>query len=111
MPVGVAAKFAQCRSLGHEWKHKGKYGSDDPAPDGIPRPFGWRTGCIGIRSQCVACKMDRMKWITRSGEVMNRYVPPEGYSMHGDERLSPQSWRRTYVATIFEEFTDHAQAS
>jgi len=110
MPEKKAADFAQCRSMGHEWRHKGKYGSDDPAPDGIPRPFGWRSGCIGIASQCHACTTHRVKWITRSGEVMTRYKHPDGYSQHGEDRLTAQGWRRTYVANIFEEFA-HAQAS
>jgi hypothetical protein len=111
MPDKTAADYAECRSLGHSWKHRGRYGSDDPAPDGIPRPFGWRTGCIGIASQCIVCKTRRVKWITRSGEVMSRYDHPEGYSQHGEDKLTAQGWRRSYVSSIFEEFTPHAQAS
>ena len=104
----TAAEFAECRSLGHSWKHRKKIGTDDVS-SGFPRPFGWDTGCIGYHSRCLVCKTDRVKWITRSGEVVSRYHHPDGYSQHGEDRLSSQEWRRTFVAHVFEEFTHVTQ--
>jgi hypothetical protein len=110
-----SAEFAECRSLGHSWKHRGKYGVDDmPADKRITRPFGWSTGCVGYHSRCLVCKTDRIKWITRSGEVISRYIHPDGYSQHGEDRLTSMEWRRTFVAVVFEEFShsdQHQQAS
>lgn len=85
-------RFAQCRSLGHEWRHKGTV-------DGGATQWG----SIGLRSQCSDCKTERTKWVTRSGEVNTRYEYPDGYSRHGEERISPQQWRSSFVLTLFDE--------
>lgn len=90
-------RFAQCRSLGHEWRHKGVVAENARAPLGIS------FGTVGLRSQCADCKTDRIKWVTRSGEVITRYEYPDGYSLHGDDRLSPQQWRSSFVVRIFDE--------
>lgn len=104
MPDKQAADFAECRSLGHSWRHKGTFGSDDPGPKGISRPLGFVTGMVGLHSQCSVCKTSRVKWMTRSGEVISRYAHPDGYSQHGDDKLTSQGWRRSFVARIFEDF-------
>ena len=90
-------RFAQCRSLGHEWRHKGV------VTDNSKAPYGVEFGTVGLRSQCADCKTDRVKWVTRSGLVHTRYEYPEGYSQHGEERLSPQEWRTTFVVRIYDE--------
>jgi len=90
--------FAQCRSLGHEWRHKGK------VQDTTKAPLGIEFGTIGLVSQCADCTTTRIKWITRSGEVHSRYDYPEGYQRRGeDERRSPQEWRQEFVSQLFEE--------
>lgn len=97
----INQSFAECRSLGHEW-HKGKpIGSDDAVKG---KPFGYGTGMIGIPSHCPNCGTAKVRWITRSGESVTRYEYPDGYSRHGDERLSVQEWRHEYVTTIFAQF-------
>ena len=94
-------RFAPCRSMGHEWHHGRPFGVDDESPD-VPRPYGYSTGMVGLPSSCGQCGMERVRWVTRSGEVITRYRPPEGYSRHGEDRLSAQEWRRLHVAAIFE---------
>jgi hypothetical protein len=61
-------------------------------------------GTVGLRSQCADCKTDRVKWITRSGEVITRYHHPDGYSLHGEDRLSGQQWRSSFVTKVFAEY-------
>jgi hypothetical protein len=90
-------RFAQCRSLGHEWRHKGVMQDNSKAP------FGVEFGTVGLRSQCADCKTDRVKWVTRSGEVITRYDYPDGYSRHGEERLTSREWRSNFVVRIFNE--------
>ena len=97
------AQFAQCRSMGHEWKHHSAVGSDDSL-EHFRAPFGGSTGMVGMPSTCNQCGTERMRWLTRSGESLMRYHHPDGYSQHGDEKLSPLQWRRTFVAHIFDEF-------
>lgn len=87
--------YAQCRSLGHEWRHKGRTDQQDPSS------VLW--GAIGLVSQCADCKTRRVKWVTRSGEVSTRYEYPEGYSTHGEERRTLREWRVSYVTTLFED--------
>jgi len=65
--------------------------------------MGVEFGTVGLRSQCADCKTDRVKWVTRSGEVHTRYEYPDGYSMHGEDRLSPKEWRHNFVVRIFDE--------
>ena len=96
-------RFAECRSMGHEWNHLPAIGSDDPQSTWSV-PFGGSYGMIGLPSTCRNCKTRRMRWVTRSGESLMRYLHPEGYETHGEERKSATEWRRTFVATIFDEF-------
>lgn len=103
-----AMAFAECRALGHSWKHRGTFGTDDqPTDKRFSRPFGLSTGMVGYHSRCPVCRTDRVKWITRSGEVVSRYYHPDGYSQHGDDRLTARGWRSTFVATLFDELTSH----
>lgn len=95
-------RFAACRSMGHEWHHQKPIGVDDESP--FRAPFGGTTGMVGIPSTCTQCGTERMRWVTRSGESLMRYLHPDGYSTHGEERLTAMEWRKNYVATIFETF-------
>lgn len=103
-------RYAACRSMGHEWHHGRALGIDDEARANIRRPFGYLTGMVGFPSTCTVCGMERVKWITRSGEVITRYEQPEGYARHGDERQSLAEWRSSFVSSVFSDFTIDAQA-
>lgn len=91
--------------MGHSWKHRAPIGIDDEIP-GLRRPFGSSTGMVGFRSHCTCCTTDRIRWVTRSGEVITRYEHPEGYSRHGDDRLTSSEWRRSYVSHVFDGFLE-----
>ena len=102
-------RFAECRSMGHAWQHARKaVGVDDD--HGWSVPFGGSFGMVGLPSTCTNCGTERMRWISRSGETIPRYRHPDGYSRHGEERLSPQEWRSQYVASIFDAFEKRAPA-
>lgn len=103
----LATRFAECRSLGHEWRKRPIIGIDDEHE--WRRPFGMSTGMIGVPSHCNNCGTGKVRWITRSGESITRYEYPEGYSRHGDDRLTAQEWRHTYVETIFQQFETNVQ--
>jgi hypothetical protein len=81
--------FAACRALGHEWRHRGVVAESG------------RFGAIGYQSACEHCGTTRTIWVTRSGE---RFAPtyryPDGYSRHGEERLTTKAWRREWVVTL-----------
>lgn len=80
--------YKQCRSLGHEWRH---IGGAELHGDRICKT-----------SRCVDCGMTRSKWISRAGFLLGtRYVAPEGYSQHGEDRLPNHEWRSLYVETLF----------
>jgi len=96
-------RFAECRSMGHEWHHLPAIGSDDPQHKWRV-PFGGSYGMVGIPSVCRNCKSQRMRWVSRSGESFMRYDHPEGYETHGEERKSATQWRMTFIATVFDEF-------
>lgn len=87
-------RFAQCRAMGHEWRHKGTVGADGHAPLKF-------YGAAGLVSVCTDCKTRRVKWMTRSGEVITRYEHPDGYSLHGDDKLTTKQWRSSFVTTLF----------
>lgn len=99
----IEVRFAECRSLGHEWRKGRAIGTDDEH-DTFSRPYGASEGMIGIPSSCPNCGTQKVRWITRSGESLTRYQHPDGYSRHGDERLSSQEWRKSYVTSMFAEF-------
>jgi hypothetical protein len=98
-----ALHFAVCRSLGHDWHHLGAVAESD----GYSPPSLWgRAGGVGYRSVCRHCGTERIKWITRSGMLApSTYRYPDGYSRHGEERLSTQAWRRTWIVTLLGEDT------
>ena len=91
--------FSQCRAMGHAWRHRGRIAT---GTHGYNAPMGWFA--VGFMSQCGACKTTRVKWITRSGETANRYYPPEGYSLRGDDSPTMRQWRQHWVASTFAEF-------
>lgn len=99
----IALRFEECRAMGHAWRHRPPIGTDD-TNDSYRRPFGMSTGMVGFPSHCNTCGADRIRWITRSGEVVVRYEHPDGYSRHGDDRLSSGEWRRSYVGHVFDGF-------
>ena len=108
-PTGLARlEVVECHSLGHQWKHTGLIGTDDPDSRA---PFGGSYGMVGYRSICSNCTSVRTKWITRSGEVVNRYEYVDGYSRRGDDRLSPQQWRTSFAVSLFESFEQSARNS
>lgn len=81
--------YAQCRSLGHEWKHA----------TGVER-HAWG---IVQRSVCADCGTQREKSIGRRGDLQGtRYTYPEGYSQHGDERLPLSEWRSLFVVSFLD---------
>ena len=52
--------------------------------------------------------MERVRWYTRFGEVVNRYKAAEGYyhqRAKGDDDPAPTrlEWRQTLVATLFDD--------
>lgn len=99
------ARFASCRSMGHEWHHQPPLGVDSEEAYGWSRPFSGTAAAVGLRSVCSMCGMERMRWVLRSGEVMPaRYRQPEGYARHGDDRLTLAEWRQTHVASLFPDF-------
>lgn len=61
---------------------------------------------VGFPSICTNCGKERIRWITRSGETIPRYIDPEGYARHGEERLTAAEWRQTFVASVFEDFLE-----
>lgn len=93
-----SAGYAQCRSLGHEWRHKGPMERSGK----LRAPYSVDSGSIPLVSQCSDCKTWRTKWITRSGEVLSRYEYPDGYATHGDDRRTSREWRASFVATLFD---------
>ena len=108
-PTGSAPQqIVECHSLGHQWRHTGLIGTDD---HDARAPFGGSYGMIGYRSICGNCTTVRTKWITRSGEVLNRYEYVDGYSRRGDDRLSPHQWRTALAVSLFESFEQSAARS
>ena len=95
-------EYVECRAMGHCWRHhKGTIGNNHPR---YRAPFNWYA--VGKLSTCSMCKGVRVRWLTPSGEVMNRYYPPEGYSLKGQpDKPTLKQWRSTYIASVFEEFT------
>lgn len=60
-----------------------------------------KQGAIGLRSVCSDCQMERIKWISLSGEVHARYHQPDGYAQHGDDKLNQKQWRSAFVEITF----------
>jgi hypothetical protein len=105
--VNQRQRFAQCRSLGHEWKHAGRVSDDDPDGSrllGRPSTFGM----IGFRSICSWCGAERIKWVTRSGHLDKscEYRYPDGYQTHGDDRQSLSEWRQEFIVHSLDEMLE-----
>lgn len=85
--------YAVCRSLGHAWQHLGY------ADNANGR--GWTTGAFGYVSSC-SCGTRRTRYYTRSGDRAGspRYEYPDGYSQHGDDRLTLKEWRHTWITSV-----------
>lgn len=85
-----AVTYQQCRALGHSWKHLGR---------AERRDSGDR---VGVMSRCSNCKTTRTKWIGRQGQLLGSvYDYPDGYSLHGEERLPNHEWRSLLVHSLF----------
>lgn len=105
------ARFAACRSMGHEWHHQPPIGIDDSEAGGWTRPFGGTAAAIGLGSTCSMCGSERLRWVLRSGEMMPyRYRHPDGYARHGDERMTLSEWRQTHITTLFPDFLQKPKA-
>lgn len=45
--------------------------------------------------------MERIKEMPRNGELgRSRYISPDGYSQHGDDRLPLHEWRSLFVVSF-----------
>jgi hypothetical protein len=90
----LARQYAQCRSLGHTWHH---IGWADPT---LRRPLG-DYNVLAFVSRCEHCQTERTKWVSPQGHRgTTSYAYPDGYSRHGDEALTRDEWRRTWVVTL-----------
>ena len=99
------ARFAACRSMGHEWHHQPALGIDDSAAEGWSKPFGGTSSAVGLGSVCSMCGTERLRWVLRSGEYLPwRYRHPDGYATHGDDRMTLSEWRQTHITTLFPDF-------
>lgn len=99
-------RIAECHAFGHQWRLGEAIGIDDEHSS-IRRPFAMSTGMIGIPSECVSCTSTKVRWVTRSGESINRYDYVDGYtrsSARNEEVLTPTEWRHNYVETLFAQF-------
>ena len=99
----MPTNFLECHTMGHQWHHGGKIGIDDPSD--FTRPYaGSNISMIGFRSVCKNCGTERVAWVTRSGEKINRYKYRDGYTRRGPERVTHAEYRRTFAAFLFDEF-------
>lgn len=100
-------RFAECRSLGHQWHHAGRVSDSDS--DGtrlLNRPSYF--GMIGFRSVCSGCGTERIKWVTRSGvlDKSPEYRYPDGYQTHGDDRQSLSEWRQEFIVYSLDDILE-----
>ncbi len=92
-------RWAQCRSLGHKWDHKGILRDSDKL--GYSKPWSVEAGAVPVRSVCDYCGTERVKWMTRSGMAWpGRYTYPDDYSRTGENKLSNQEWRHEWVVSM-----------
>lgn len=102
----LALRMEECHAFGHQWRLGTPIGIDDQHST-IKRPFGMQTGMIGIPSECVSCTSGKVRWVTRSGESVNRYDYVDGYSKrtaNGDVVLTASEYRHDYVERLFADF-------
>ena len=89
----LARRFAVCRALGHRWSHVGFASPTEHVP------FG-EFNSVGYVSTCDYCGTRRTKWMGRYGTTgTTTYRYAEGYQRQGDNRLSLQEWRRTWLVS------------
>jgi hypothetical protein len=111
----VRMSFVLCHAEGHQWRHHD--GIVDPI-DSKPgmRPPGNEQTARGTRSTCTSCTSERIRWYTRSGEVVPKYDYADGY-LHKKSKLDDEpapsklEWRRTLVATLFDDAPPRRRAS
>jgi hypothetical protein len=83
----LTRRFAQCRSLGHEWRHAGR----EASPYSVPV----------FLSICDECRTERRVSIPTTGaNVQRRYRYPDGYQRKGEDRLSSVQWRRVLIVSL-----------
>lgn len=83
----TSKRFAQCRSLGHEWRHG-------------PREINWDGVPIFV-SACADCATERRVYIPSSGANVRRvYKYPDGYQRRGEDRLTTTQWRRVLIVSL-----------
>ena len=105
-PVNQKLKdaYLECHGDGHQWRHEGFVG----APEWTA-PFGMQ-GAIARHSICTNCGCERARWLTRRGEVQNRYKHPDGYlhkrSAPDDYAPSRLEYRRELAETMFAQFEE-----
>jgi hypothetical protein len=97
--------YQKCHAMLHEMRHVATIQPEDEYHR--RRPFGGLYGMVGFESQCVVCGAVRVRWITRSGAVMNRYYYPSGYTWDkkkegGTPAPKGYEWRSSFVAHLFE---------
>ena len=113
VPAALKEAFLECHAEGHQWRHEaGTIGTDDPDPGpGLRAPFGGLA--IGKRSHCTNCMGERIRWYTRSGEVVNRYHYTDGYlhrrATPDDVAPSRREWRQQLVVTLFDQMDGQPQ--
>jgi hypothetical protein len=103
----VKMSFILCHAEGHQWRHH--EGIIDPmdAKPGLRPPFQEQTA-RGTYSTCTSCTTERVRWYTRSGEVVPRFKYPDGY-LHKKSKLDDEpapsklQWRQTLVVTLFDD--------
>src|SRR5262245_10597395 len=70
--------FIECHSEGHTWRRVTGLVDPSEAAPGM-RPAFHQDRAVGRRSICDSCGAERLRWYTRSGEVVNRYHYSDGY--------------------------------
>lgn len=105
----LEAAFLRCHSTGHEWRHEPGVIDPSQAEPGMRAPWGSGTS-VGERSRCVSCTGERVRWYTRSGEVINKYRMADGYYHNSriDDEPAPSKleWRKRLVVTLFDDFVE-----
>ncbi len=84
----IQYQHAECRSLGHQWKHDKRAERVD--------------GVVVITSTCSSCTTVRKKHIfRRTGETYYvNYSYPATYPAVGDQKRAPAEWRQMYVSEL-----------
>ena len=111
VPKRIREAFLVCHSEGHQWRHEGRLGGSDQ--DARP-PLGI-TDAAGRLSICTSCGCERIRWYTRSGEVMNRYRHADGYlhrkESEDDAAPSKLEWRQRLVVSLFADLERSSRRS